>query len=75
VGGMFLKIHIWHSTYIRYNEYYGSVLLITKGTLREESCIFWAVSQLQLEEFSVKFISDTPHTFSRRAVSSLANDK
>ena len=52
VGGMFLKIHTWHSTYILYNECYVSVLLITKGTLPADSCIFSAVSQSRLEEFS-----------------------
>jgi len=65
VGGMFLKIHIWHSTYILYNKCYVSVLLITRGTLREESCIFSAVSQSRLEEFSKKTKSYlTLHTHS-----------
>ena len=51
------------------------MLLIAKCTLLEESFIFSAVSQLRLEEFSETFIPDTPHTFSRKAVSFVANDK
>jgi len=64
VGGMFLKIHTWYSTYILYNECYVSVLLITKGTLREESCIFPAVSQSRWEEYPPPKKNLTLHTHS-----------
>ena len=66
---------MWHFAYFPYKECQVLVLLITKSSLTEQSCVFSAVFQLRLKLFSKKRVYDTPLTFCRKAVSFVTNGK